>query len=495
MKRPCFAVMGDVNPGKSSVVAALTQDVTTGVSPMPGETTKAKRFTYRGLFDVWDTPGFDRPLKLLREIESARAHSDPLSVFREFVERSRSNPEFEMERELLRPILEEDAALIYVVDPSRAFSKLHEAETDILKMTARPLLVVFNATQAPDPENARRWSNHIKQHFGQAPIEFNAHRVTAKERAGLIREFAAKCAGWGESYVNWAQPLRHAADEIEKDFESDLLNAVSILVELIERALGYRAEGFVAAGASTEARAKEKTALADVYKREVGRIEVMSHRKLIENFGHEQLIESDAGTPEFFADGLFDAETAQVLGLSLGTLTVTAAAAGAAGGGMLDLAVGGASFATGAVLGGVLAGSSAYFAGKAVLEPSLREEGDRAGRAFRALFGTRLSTGTRLVAGPVKNDNFPFVLLDRAIGLIAELLRRTHARRDSKRLSAEELKASLDQSQASTDRWPKDLRSACLTLARRFREGKGEGEFGARFRQGLLEQLRSIAGK
>ena len=115
------------------------------------------------------------------------------------------------------------------------------------------------------------------------------------------------------------------------------------------------------------------------------------------------------------------------------------------------------------------------------------------GRGFRALFGTRFSTGTRLVAGPVRSDNFPFILLDRALGLIAELLRRTHARRDAQRLTALELKESLDRAQASTDLWPKELRSVCLTTARRFRDGKGEGEYGVRLREGLRAQLRGIA--
>src|SRR5687767_1507444 len=190
MKTPCFAVLGDVNPGKSAVVAALAQDSSAGISPTPGETSEARRFNYRGMFDVWDTPGFQRPLKMLREVQEARAHPDPLSIYRDFAERNKENEQFHTERKLLRPILDQGAALIYVVDPSRNFSKLHEAETEILKMTARPLIVVFNATKTPDSENERRWSNHVKQHFGQAPIEFNAHQVSAHDRAELIREFA-----------------------------------------------------------------------------------------------------------------------------------------------------------------------------------------------------------------------------------------------------------------------------------------------------------------
>ena len=494
MRKPCFAVLGDVNPGKSAVVATLAQDASTGISPLPGETAHAKRFSYRGLFEVWDTPGFQRPLKLLREVESARGHADPLSVFRDFVARNRENPQFATECELLKPVLEEGAALIYVVDPSRAFSKIHEAETEILKMTARPLLVVFNATKAPDPDNERRWSNHIKQHFGQAPMEFNAHRVTARERAALIREFANKCSGWGESYHEWVQPLRAAAESIEKDFEQDLRNAAAIVVELLDRALGHKEEGFLPAGATAREKEEQRTKLVEAYKEAVGRIEARSHQQMIENFGHQDWIEADASGQDFYAEGLFDAETAQVLGLSLGTLTVTAAAAGAAAGGALDVAVGGASFATGAVLGGAVAGTGAYFAGKTALEPATKEEGESVfGRSARVLFGRRFGTGTRLVVGPVKSNNFPFVLLDRAFGLIAELLRRTHARRDRQKLAAAELKNQLDRSKASTEFWPAELRKLCLTFARSARDRISNRELEQTLQERLVEQLRALA--
>ena len=494
MRKPCFAVLGDVNPGKSAVVATLAQDSSTGISPVPGETTHAKRFNYRGLFEVWDTPGFQRPLKLLREVEGARGHADPLSVFRDFVARTKENPQFATERELLKPMLEDGAALIYVVDPSRPFSKIHEAETEILKLTARPLVVVFNATKIPDPENAQRWSSHIKQHFGQAPMEFNAHRVTARERAALIREFATKCSGWGESYHEWVQPLRAAADSIERDFDQDLRNAAAIIVDLLERALSHKSEGFVPAGASNKEKEAQRAKLVESYKTIVGRIESRAHQQLIENFGHQAWIESDAGAQDIYAEGLFDSETAQVLGLSLGTLTVTAAAAGAAAGGALDVMVGGASFATGAVLGAAFAAGSAYLAGKSALEPSMSEEGTTfLGRASRFVIGKRFGTGTRLIVGPVRSDNFPFVLLDRAIGLASELLRRTHARRDRQRLAAGELKAELDRAKASTEFWPPELRKACLAFAREARGGVPSLEMQKDLRERLTAQLQTIA--
>jgi hypothetical protein len=494
MRKPCFAVLGDVNPGKSAVVATLAQDSSTGISPVPGETSHAKRFSYRGLFEVWDTPGFQRPLKLLREVENARGHADPLSVFRDFVARNRENPQFATECELLKPVLEEGAALIYVVDPSRPFSKIHEAETEILKMTARPLLVVFNSTKPPDPENERRWSNHIKQHFGQAPMEFNAHRVTARERAALIREFANKCGSWGESYHEWVQPLRAAAESIERDFDEDLRNAAAIVVELLERAIGHKAEGFVGAGAAAKDKEAQRGKLVEAYKDAVGRLEARSHRQLIENFGHEAWIETDLGPQDFFAEGLFDAETAQVLGLSLGTLTITAAAAGAAAGGTLDVMVGGASFATGAVLGAAVAGGGAYFAGKSALEPATKEEGESfLGKSARVILGRRFGTGIRLVVGPVRNDNFAFILADRAIGLIAELLRRTHARRDRQRLASAELKAELDRAQASTEFWPADLRKLCLTFARSARDRVPDTAVQRALQDRLADHLRAIA--
>jgi GTPase SAR1 family protein len=492
MKTPCFAVLGDVNPGKSAVVAALAQDSSAGISPTPGETSEARRFSYRGMFDVWDTPGFQRPLKMLREVQEARAHPDPLSVYRDFVERNTDNEQFQTERELLKPILEQGAALIYVVDPSRTFSKLHEAETEILKMTARPLIVVFNATKTPDPENERRWNNHVKQHFGQAPIEFNAHQVTASDRAELIREFAKKCEGWGEAYLDWVEPLTEAADSIERDFEQDLGNAAAIVVELLSSAVGYRAESFAPVTATKAEREDQKKKLVATYKEMVQRIEARSHQRLIENFGHQDWITSDVGAPEFYQETLFDAETAQVLGLSLRTLALTGAAAGALVGGKIDALVGGATFLAGAAIGAVVGGGGAYFGGKRAMEPMMKVEKGSEMRPFHAVTDNLFATGTRVVVGPVRSDNFVFILLDRAVGLIGELLRRTHARRDQQRLTAAALKESLDRANAATESWPDALRKSCLAFARKARDGKSTRGLDFDLQEHLATHLRKL---
>jgi hypothetical protein len=113
----------------------------------------------------------------------------------------------------------------------------------------------------------------------------------------------------------------------------------------------------------------------------------------------------------------------------------------------------------------------------------------------RLVFGKRFGTGTRLVVGPVRSDNFPFVLLDRAIGLVAELLKRTHARRDQLRLAAAELMASLDGAKASTEFWPPELRKLCLTFARNARDGKRPVELEHEFHEKIAAQLRTISDR
>jgi hypothetical protein len=113
-------------------------------------------------------------------------------------------------------------------------------------------------------------------------------------------------------------------------------------------------------------------------------------------------------------------------------------------------------------------------------------------RPFHAMTDNLFATGTRVVVGPVKSDNFVFILLDRAVGLIGELLRRTHARRDQQRLTAAALKESLDRANAATESWPDNLRKSCLAFARKARDGKSTRGLDFDLQEQLATHLRKL---
>jgi hypothetical protein len=80
---------------------------------------------------------------------------------------------------------------------------------------------------------------------------------------------------------------------------------------------------------------------------------------------------------------------------------------------------------------------------------------------------SRAIIGTELVAGPITHANFPWIILDRALGIFVSVSRRAHARQDRETLDAAALAARLRATKAASDQAPDELRK---TLAKAFRD-------------------------
>ena len=66
---PVFVVVGNVNQGKSSIVAALVENETVPIDSYPGTTVQSGTYVFRSgereLFHIVDTPGFQEPRRVL----------------------------------------------------------------------------------------------------------------------------------------------------------------------------------------------------------------------------------------------------------------------------------------------------------------------------------------------------------------------------------------------------------------------------------------------
>ncbi|MFN9704521.1 MAG: GTPase, partial [Planctomycetota bacterium] len=74
MNAPAFVVVGNVNQGTSSIVAALTEDQGVPIDAMPGTTRTAAEYAFRiggeVAFRVVDTPGFQRARHALQWLQA-----------------------------------------------------------------------------------------------------------------------------------------------------------------------------------------------------------------------------------------------------------------------------------------------------------------------------------------------------------------------------------------------------------------------------------------
>ena len=84
--------------------------------------------------------------------------------------------------------------------------------------------------------------------------------------------------------------------------------------------------------------------------------------------------------------------------------------------------------------------------------------------------------GSALVVGPYRAVNFPWILLDRAVGAFCYVINRAHARREEVTLRGPALRAVMEKHAATSDRWSDADRKACEKIFSSIRRGKFTGE-------------------
>lgn len=405
---PTLAIVGHPNKGKSSIVATLAEDETVVVSPDPGTTRESRGFQMRSdgrvLYELVDTPGFQRPRALLEWLQShERSASERPAVLREFVTRHAGDPRFKDECELLRPILA-GAGILYVVDGAHPYGGEYEAEMEILRWSGQPRMALINMIGSGD--HVEEWRRALNQYFSIVRV-FDALRADFGKRLELLRAFRELT----EADQSWAQSLQQAVDVLQKDRKTRQQRAAAEIADLLIEVLAASESAPCPEGADQAQLSKD---LTERLRKRIRERERSARRAVQELYRHRAL---QMQSPDFdlLTEDLFSERSFSVFGLSNTQLSMTGAATGALAGGVIDVAVGGASLLLGAGLGAVL-GSNRL--------------------AKVRLLGTPLG-GHRLIVGPISAPNLPWVLLGRALlhhRLVAET---NHARRESLALDAD----------------------------------------------------------
>lgn len=396
---PTFVVVGDVNHGKSSVVATLAENDQVRISDVPGETVVCQQFRLEDLFEFFDTPGFQNAREALVELQAAREASDPLDVFRAFVSRHEHDREFEAECRLLRPILA-GAGIIYVVNGSEPIRERYLAEMEILRLTGRPRLAIINCHRRNDATT--EWKRRLEQHF--TVREFNAHYATFADRIALLKALV-------HLEQSWQEKLETAIRRLEEQWEQRLDECSEIIVELLREALTHVEREAEAESDAT--RRLQRTRLENDYRETLAQIENRAHRELTDVFRHGALA-PDGGA---FDAELFSDRTWRLFGLTTPQLalvaSITLGVAGAKVGVVVDASLGGASVLAGAAIGGavggVLGAGGALLIGKKAPALKVSAPGRFRRQAAMRVAGAEMTVSCRA-------PDFPWILIDRAIG-------------------------------------------------------------------------------
>jgi hypothetical protein len=411
---PTLVVVGHVNKGKSSVVATLTEDDTVPVDRTPGTTKRSG--VYELVVDgapvlrLVDTPGFqDAPAALEWMRQRARDAGDRPRVVAEFVAAHRGDEDFADEVELLGR-LGGDVGLLFVVDASREYRPVHEAEMEILRWTGRPGMALLN--RIGDGDHGEEWKPVLRQFF-HVVREFDAHGVGFGERLALLRAFA-------EVHEEWRAPVERAVAALEREDAARLHRALRAVADGVLDCLGHVEKQPLRPG---EEAGDRDDVLREAFHDALREREARTRREVERLFRHHRL-GAEAPAFELLAADLFGETSFELFGLTRRQLLVRGAGWGAAAGAVIDLMVGGFSFGTGAVLGGVFGGGAAWFGSQKVA----RAWDGRSELARRLFPG---EAGRFRCFGPVTNPAFAWVLLDRALLHLEAVRARAHARRDA----------------------------------------------------------------
>ncbi len=404
MTVPVFAIVGHPNKGKSSIVATLARDETVAISPLPGTTVEKREYPMRvddqTLYVLVDTPGFQRARAALEWMQQQSTSSvQRPDVVRAFVEQYRQDPRFGAECRLLEPILD-GAGILYVVDGSRPFGEEYEAEMEILRWTGQPSLALINQIGAGDFTD--QWQKALGQYFRIVRV-FNALTADFDKRIRLLLAF-------GQISDEWRAPLENAVAILEQEQGRRRRIAARLIAEAISAMIMHTREQRLL---SESAEDSVLATLREKYKKDLIELE-QNCRTEVEGVYDYKHLQRHESVMNVLDQDLFATQTWSLFGLSKQQLIATGSLGGAAAGGVIDVAVAGHSLFLGAGIGALLGGLSTWIGADQIAETKI--------------MGLPLG-GQAIAVGPMRNINFPYVVLSRALLHHKMIEDRTHAYR------------------------------------------------------------------
>ncbi|OCG16841.1 hypothetical protein A9G24_03905 [Gilliamella sp. App6-5] len=333
-----LAVVGHANVGKTSLLRTLIRNSHFGhVSDSPGTTRHVESITlpleHNKSIVFYDTPGLEDSLALydyINQLVPANSKLDGIDKLTFFLQSPESENVFNQEAKVIRQLLNSDAA-IYVIDAREPVLAKYHDELAILANSDKPILAVLNFISGSD-QNEKEWKKLLSRIGIHAIIRFDAIFPPLDGEERLYYSLALLVEPAKEILDNWL-------DKVAQIRESRNQTANQIIAEtLVDVTAFYEM-----------AKLNDNQAITDMQNK-VRKREQIAINELLKLYQFDSTQESEENLPlikgRYNAD-LFNVDAFKTMGIHLTKGFVSGATIGAS----IDLATGGISLGSAALIG------------------------------------------------------------------------------------------------------------------------------------------------
>ncbi|WP_392559548.1 GTPase/DUF3482 domain-containing protein [Orbus mooreae] len=338
-----LAIVGHANVGKTSLLRTLTQDSQFGtISNKPGTTRHVEAITFslaeQKKIIFYDTPGLEDSIALydyINDLSRDNAKLDGVDKLNLFLASPEAEHQFEQEAKVIRQLLKSDAAL-YVIDVREPILDKYHDELAILADGDKPILALFNYTSSSSPYEAD-WKMLLARIGIHAIVRFDAIFPSIEGEYRLYQSLSLLIEPAKNILALWQE--RIVQQRIERDQRAKLIIA----------------EALVDVTAYNETVKDNMPQMVKLMQDKVRGREQQAINELLSLYHfsiQQESSENISLTEGRFDSDLFNKEALKLIGIHLGKGVFSGAAIGAG----VDLAVGGITLGSAALIGATIGG-------------------------------------------------------------------------------------------------------------------------------------------
>lgn len=338
-----LAVVGHANVGKTSLLRTLIQDSNLGIiSNKPGTTRHVEAITFplsqNKKIIFYDTPGLEDSIALhdyIDRLNRGDTKCDGVDKLNRFLSSPESQHRFEQEAKVIRQLLKSHAA-IYVIDVREPILAKYHDELAVLAYGDKPILAILNFTASISPYEDD-WKKLLSRIGIHAMVRFDVVFPSIEGEGRLYQSLSLLIEPATSILGLWQENIEH---QRKKRDDSAKLIIAEILVDVAAyQQIGKSNIAMVAENMQNIVRDREQKAINDL-------LLLYQFTASKEELEQLPIIEGR------FSSDLFNKEAMKLMGVHLSKGLISGAAIGAG----IDLAVGGVTLGSAALIGAAIGG-------------------------------------------------------------------------------------------------------------------------------------------